>query len=357
MSDRESLELTTDGRDIDPRLGGLSGMGSGQESAPAAPDRPMPGADRPVWDPSLIDVPAGAAATYYEQPIVKAPPWGPAIPAYIVLGGMSGSSALLAAAAQHRSALGGLTTAARILAAGSGAAGSVLLMSDLGRPERALNMFRVFRPTSPMSVGAYVLAVSVGASSAAVAGALLARRHRWIGAPAALAGLVAGLTGIPLAGYTGVLLGTTALPGWNQGLRTLPPLFMASAVATTGSALTLLPLGASASPAVDVYRVLGQLGELAAEVAHDRVLTPEPRLADAHEDQLAWRTGRVLTAASLVAAALPAVRRRRSGRILIGALGLAGGVATKVGIFQAGMASAADPRATTEQQRPLVPAT
>jgi formate-dependent nitrite reductase membrane component NrfD len=341
--DPRAFGLTTDGRDIDPRLGGLAGAAAGQHSEPVAPDRPMPGAGRPVWDRVPSEPAADGTTSYYGQPIVKAPPWGPAIPAYVVLGGLAGAAATLAAATQSDPSRHALTTASRWLTLTAGGTGSVLLLSDLGRPERFLNMFRVARPTSPMSVGVYVLSGTLGAAAVAALGTRAGRLGQ-------LAGTAAGVLGVPLSGYTAVLLATTALPGWHVGGRTLPPLFMASAVASAASALTLVPLGPAAQPTVDRYRVAGQVAELVAGQLHDRALAPYPRTRAAYRSQLGWRLGPWLTAGSIAASAVPQVRRSTLGRLVIGGLGLAGSIATKVAVFHAGMATAADPQATIEQQ-------
>lgn len=341
-----SIVLATDGRDVDLRVGGLSGTGASQVAMPDAPDRPMPGALGAVPWPYMPSLPADGQATYYDQPIVKAPPWGPAIPAYIVLGGLAGASAAFAAAGGER-ALGRTHLAATWLAAGSGAAGAALLMSDLGRPERALNMYRVVRPTSPMSVGAWVLGASVASSGLA---AVLHGRRGALGAIGRTAGLAAGALGVPLAGYTGVLLGTSALPGWNSGIRTLPALFIGSAAATAGAALTAVS-GGSTGLAVDVYRTAGQVAELVAERAHEDAVASVPGLPAVYEAQPGWRWGRWLTIGSLVVGLLPVARRRRSVRMAVAVAGVAGSVATKSAVFGAGMASAEDPHLTTAPRK------
>ncbi|HEY6494448.1 MAG TPA: NrfD/PsrC family molybdoenzyme membrane anchor subunit, partial [Trebonia sp.] len=101
-------------------------------------------------------VPEAEFTSYYGRPVVKAVPWGPDIPAYLFLGGVAGGSALLGAGAQltGRSAL---RRNCRLAAAASVGLGAAALVHDLGRPERFLNMLRVIKLTSPMSLGSWIL--------------------------------------------------------------------------------------------------------------------------------------------------------------------------------------------------------
>src|SRR5438874_20030 len=97
-------------------------------------------------------VPEAEARSYYGQPVIKEPVWTWEIPTYFFAGGMAGASTGLAYLAEERGneRLGRCSWA---LALGSVGVGTGLLISDLGRPERFLNMLRVFKVTSPMSVG------------------------------------------------------------------------------------------------------------------------------------------------------------------------------------------------------------
>src|SRR5205823_2044949 len=99
--------------------------------------------------------------SYYGRPIIKEPVWTPEIPIYFFTGGMAGASATLAFVAGE---LGHETLARRgwAVALGGAAVSPALLISDLGRPTRFLNMLRMFKVTSPMSVGSWIL---VGAGS------------------------------------------------------------------------------------------------------------------------------------------------------------------------------------------------
>jgi formate-dependent nitrite reductase membrane component NrfD len=119
---------------------------------------------------------------------------------------------------------------ARALAAFAGALSGVLLVADLGRPERFLNMLRVFKPQSAMSAGAWIVAAFGGSSAAAFT---LSRRT------ADAAALVSAATGLGMATYTGVLLGATSIPVWSRHVATLPAHFGASALGAAASMLEL----------------------------------------------------------------------------------------------------------------------
>jgi len=105
-------------------------------------------------------------SSYYGRPVLKEPVWQPEIPWYFFTGGLAGASGVLSLVARLS---GNETLARRSLYVGAAAdlVSPALLVSDLGRPERFLNMFRVFKVTSPMSVGSWILGVSGGASTTA----------------------------------------------------------------------------------------------------------------------------------------------------------------------------------------------
>jgi formate-dependent nitrite reductase membrane component NrfD len=169
--------------------------------------------------------------TYYDLPILKPPVWTWEVPAYFFVGGAAGAAAVIGAAARFTGADGALVRDAKRVAAAGAFLSGPLLIADLGRPERFLNMLRVFKPRSPMSVGAWTLAVFGGAST----GAVLMR-----GRPGDLATVVSAMSGLVMSTYTGVLLGATAIPIWAQHKRVLPIHFGASAVASATSMLELL---------------------------------------------------------------------------------------------------------------------
>ncbi len=209
---------------------------------------------RPAGAPFPV---ASPSTGYYGLPLLKQPPWTWQIPLYFFAGGAAGSAAVIGAAARWVGADRELARDCRYIAAAGSAASTALLISDLGRPERFLSMMRVFKLKSPMSVGAWTLAVFGTFSAASAFAEMLYRRSRF--SPfAVLADLTEGisaLSGLPFSNYTGVLIGATVIPVWNENVATLPLHFgmsgLNSAVAIlelsghNHRALNLLGLGAS----------------------------------------------------------------------------------------------------------------
>src|SRR5580700_978336 len=112
-------------------------------------------------------VPDAEFTSYYGRPVIKEPAWGvPDVPGYLFLGGLAGASSVLAASAEL-SGYDELARVAKVGALGAISLSAVALVHDLGRPERFLNMLRVLKPSSPMSVGSWLLAVYAPASAAA----------------------------------------------------------------------------------------------------------------------------------------------------------------------------------------------
>ena len=195
-------------------------------------------------------------SSYYGLPLLKPPVWTWEVPTYFFIGGAAGAAAVLGAAAQIAGANEKLVRDARWIAAIGANLSTPLLIADLGRPERFLNMLRVFKPQSPMSVGAWTVAIFGGASTAAVFAPGKPLRDAFAG--------VAALSGLVMATYTGVLLGATANPLWKEHVRLLPVHFGASAL---GSAVSLLELRGHRDPALNALGLGASLFESAADVA------------------------------------------------------------------------------------------
>lgn len=182
---------------------------------------------------------------------VKRATWQWYVPIYFWSGGLA-AGAWLAAACEDLAGAGDrrLIRAGRYVSLGGILAGTALLIADLGRPERFLNMLRIVRARSTMSLGSWGLA-TFGAWCGAAA-LLQALEDGALGNRPALARLSRGrtgraihATGLPLAlftgSYTGVLLGTTSTPSWARRAELLGPLFASSAV-STGMASVVLAL-------------------------------------------------------------------------------------------------------------------
>jgi hypothetical protein len=336
---------TTDGRNIDLSLGILAGEASGlvsrhpEEASSVAPDV-LAHADG-----------EGGSPTYHGLPVLKAPVWKGWIPAYFFVGGVAGASAVLGAVVQLGGgrALAPIVTPARWIAAAGLATSAGLLIVDLGRPARFLYMLRVFRPTSPMNIGTWIVS-GAGAFAGAAAVLPLVGARRLANA----AGIAAGALGLGLATYTGVLVANTAVPAWQHGRRALPLLFPASGITGAASVLDLMPgLGARPRRAIRIFGILGRVAELAAGglYAHELHARGEvvARVLGAGRSGALWRASELLTLGSLACSIFGG--RSRRARIAGGLLGIAGSLATRFAVAEAGKASARDPRATFEPQR------
>ncbi len=289
-------------------------------------------------------VPDAEPSSYYGKPILKAPVWKqPDVPLYFFLGGVAGASSVLAegAALTGRPAL---QRVARLAAAGGSALGTVALVHDLGRPERFLNMLRVLKPTSPLSVGSWILApfggLAAGAAISEVTG-LTPRLGR-------LAGAGAAVLGPALATYTGALISNTAIPAWHEGYREMPFLFAGSASTAAGGIALIATPSDQAGPARRLA-VIGAAVEItAAELLLKRLgMVGEPY----HQGRpgTLMKTARNLTIAGVAVAVFG--RRSRALSALAGASFQAASVLTRFGVFQAGLASAKDPKYTVVPQR------
>lgn len=335
-----------DGRYIDPALGTLAGEASHQYVQPAATARAANLNVRPELEAASL-----ADPTYYGRPVIKAPVWIWSIPTYFFVGGAAGAAMLLGASAQlwGDRRLRRFIVRCRWMGTIGGSVSGALLIYDLGRKERFLNMLRVFRPTSPMSVGSWILATATPLSGAA---ALLA------GSPGALrgvgnvAGYGAGLLGMPLAGYTAVLLSNTAVPVWQVSRRSLPWLFISSAMVSAASALEMMPLTRSEEKLIDTFAIAGGAAEVISSFVLERDAGRVSRVAHPLHNGISgalWKAAKIFSLGSLIVSALPGGSRRK--RICSGAMGTLAAVCFKFAVFHAGKQSAIDPRATFRQQR------
>lgn len=299
--------------------------------------------------------------SYYDHPVLQKPHWKWEIITYFFVGGMAAASSALAALAVSAGDPddAALVRNARYSALAGALASGALLVKDLGRPERFLNMLRIVKLKSPMSVGVYVLSIFSMNAALRALDQLHADGYIPFATPGWLAKPLRVMTGAPstalMACYTGVLVSATAIPVWFTGRRHIPAIFVCSAV-STGAALQngLLALsGGSARTAKKLAIV-----ELFASCA-EAVLLLHWRHSAGESAKPLFRgaRGRRLERFTLVGGlALPALlllpsvlsRRARHDRILglaAAAAALFGGYVLRESIVYAGRDSANDPRA------------
>jgi formate-dependent nitrite reductase membrane component NrfD len=287
---------------------------------------------------------SGQPRSYYGQAVIKEPIWKPEIPWYFFSGGLGGASAGLAYMAGLR---GNEELARRAWAtalAGIGVS-PALLISDLGKPTRFLNMLRMFKVTSPMSVGSWILAAS-GATTGVAAIHSLTGRFAALAQPARPA---SALLGLPLASYTGGLIAQTAVPAWHEARRELPALFAAGGAASAGAALTAIT-PARYARAARRLALVGSAAELAGAVAVEQRLG---ELGEPYHVGAAGAFGRAARALTAAGALLVGARAERSRPAAVagGTMILAGAVCERWCVFKAGFQSARDPSYTVGPQR------
>jgi len=263
--------------------------------------------------------------TYHDLPLLKKPVWTWEVPTYFFVGGAAGAAAAVGFAAQVGGGGEAVARDARWIAAiGAGLSGP-LLIADLGRPERFLNMLRVFKPQSPMSVGAWTVAAFGAAATAAV---IIPNKPLRNAASAVAAG-----TGLVMATYTGVLLGATAIPVWKQNVKLLPVHFATSSL---GSAVSLLELRGHRGAALNSLGLGAAIFESAAEVAlhgaKEKESLPIRR----------GRSGTIARVAGALSGPIPLLLRLLGARKLAAVSTLAGSLATRIAWVEAGKASASD---------------
>jgi hypothetical protein len=283
-------------------------------------------------------------------PFIKSPVWTWEVPLYFWFGGIAAGASFVALgcdlAGDGRSA-----ATARKVALAALVPSPPLLIADLGRPERFLNMLRIFKPRSPMNTGAWCLSVFGALGTGAVAADLLGRPR----AARALGGTNA-VAGAYLGSYTGVLLASTAVPLWARSRLFLGPIFVSTATATGAAAcrLTLaargLPSGHPTRTALGTLETGAMVAELVLSEVNERRLGHEG-LALEH-----GRAGRLFQGARgavLAGLALRLARRRLgpAAHHAASVLYLAGGLAFRHAWVEAGKASAGDDQAVAEAAR------
>lgn len=280
---------------------------------------------------------ASATRSYYHRPLLKAPVWTWEVPAYFFAGGLAGVAAVVAAMGAWTGAEASLVRDARWIAGAGAVISPLLLISDLGRPSRFLNMLRVFKLQSPMSIGAWTLMVFGAAVSLSlvldVTGVAAGSALQVL---LAISDAVAALTGLVLATYTGVLIGVSAIPVWAAHARILPFHFGASSL---GAGVSVVELCGHAEPA------LNWLG-IAAAIAETTIAIRVGAGGHARTWSFGSGTrGKVAGLAGVLSGLLPLLLRLMSSawmpaRTLAGISAIAGSLVTRFAWIAAGRQSA-----------------
>ena len=282
--------------------------------------------------------------SYHGQPVIKEPIWTWEIPMYFFTGGLAGASAGLACMSELR---GNEVLARRAWAASlAGVAMSPLfLISDLGRPMRFMNMFRMFKVSSPMSVGSWILGASGATTTVAAANAWTG----WFPRSARIARPAAALLGLPLSTYTAALVANTAVPVWHEARRILPFVFGSGAALSAGAAAVITTPPEHAAPA----RRLA-LASAALELGLNEAMRHQLGEHGEPYQQGVPSKLRMLSGAAIMSGAALLARRgamSRPAAVAAGALMGAGALSARWTVFKAGFQSAADPKYVVGPQR------
>jgi Polysulphide reductase, NrfD len=282
--------------------------------------------------------------TYHGQPVLKEPVWSWEIPCYFFTGGVAGASAGLAYLSELRGNKA-LSRRAWTLASAGIVASPALLISDLGRPARFLNMLRMFKPTSPMSVGSWILSVS-GATTAV---ATVNSHTGLFPTVARFAGPGAALFGLPLASYTAALVANTSVPVWHESRRTLPFVFVSGAALSASAGAVAITPPEHARPA----RRLALAAAVCEGVSDELMRNSLGDAAEPYKSGAASQLRRVSRVCASVGWVLLASRggSSRPAAVPAGVLMLASALCRRWSVFKAGVQGAADPKYVVGPQR------
>jgi formate-dependent nitrite reductase membrane component NrfD len=306
--------------------------------------------------------------SYYNIPAVHKPHWKWLIVVYFFLGGISSASYVIASVAEL---FGGpearrITRVGRYISLAALLPSPILLILDLGRPERFHHMLRVLKLRSPMSVGTWGLTVFGGfcglsALIQAAQDGLLGRAslpvRLLLALPVRTINVLGVVFGFFVGGYTGVLLGATAVPLWAKNYLLLGPLFLSSAMSTAVAAITLvLSLLRTTSrhtlkrlERLEFFAMVAELGLLLAARSNAGPVISRPLRQGRLGQMFRWGVLSTGISAPLVLQSIGRLTDKVSPRLLAvisSLLTLTGGFLLRYVMVMAGRASADDPEAT-----------
>ena len=303
------------------------------------------------------------AQDYYGVSMLQPPVWEPQyIGTYFFLGGLSAGAYLIARAAEL---VGGreyrdVTRAGSTVALLAALPCAPLLIKDLGDPSRFHHMLRVFKPSSPMNLGTWVITGYSGLAAASV-------YREWLRGPqdqprGVIGGaldksisLIANAAGVPLAlvmtCYTGVLLSGNATPIWSKN-PWLAPLFSASAMANGAGAINLAlhylrrhapHAGEADERALDRFDTIAHIAEAIFMIRYLRSLgrLGKPLLEGKDAFHMIGSAG-AMVASEVLKSLAPRGKVGRWMKFAASCLDLASGLGVKYGIVNGGRASASN---------------
>jgi hypothetical protein len=282
--------------------------------------------------------------SYYELPILNKIVWAtPDVAGYLFVGGLAGAGGVIGAAA-HATGRPQLRRLAKVTAAGGSYLSLIMLVHDLGRPARFLNMLRMVKVTSPMNIGSWLLS-GFGASSSLAALCDLTGRARRLDAVATGSSAVLGTA---VATYTAALISDTAVPAWHAGYREMPFVFASSATASAAGWGLLFAPADETAPLAPLAAAAGAL-----EVGLTTAMEQRTGIVKQTFDSgAAGRLGKAAKAVTSAGAALAVFARgNRLRSALAGGALVTGSLLTRLAIFKAGIASVEDPKYTVVPQR------
>lgn len=301
---------------------------------------------------------------YREVPLLVQPTWNHEVAAYFYFGGISSGAATLGALAAlaRGKRLAPVAERARLVAFAAMLACPPLLIDDLGMPSRFHHMLRVFKPSSPMNLGAWTLTVHGGIATLLALRQLAAQGklpvlgpwlRRLPAQPLSTAGVVPALA---LGGYTGVLLGTTSIPVWSTS-PVLGGLFMASSLATGAAAVSLVcAVGDDASVGEALAPLNAALGVADLAMLGSYVATSGPATKTLLRGKarllLAGAAAATATGVALEIAGLTGAGNRRLLSSVAAGATLLGGALLRWAVVSAGHDSAGDRDLTLEATSP-----
>jgi len=301
--------------------------------------------------PVASPLPKPASATsYHGNPVLKPPTWTWQVPLYFFVGGTAGMSAVIALVAHLLSKDAALVRTALWVAFAGALLSPPLLIADLGRRARFLNMLRVFKLQSAMSVGAWTLVVfSSAAGLAFICRELIIAGYgnSFVFLPGWTAEVLAALSGLLLASYTSVLLGVTAIPVWSENRTLVPVVFITGAL---GSAACVLELSGF------LISELQSIAIIAAGIETVVAVLIELSGRDLDRPLREGNTGWLIRAGGGLAGPLPLLLRTFAGhhadtREVAAVCFIAGALISRFAWIAAGRVSSRDPQALFQIQR------